>query len=1039
MFDRIIAWSLRHRLAVLLVYLVLGGAALVAATRMAIDVFPEFAPPQVQIQTEAPGYSAADVELLVTRPLEVALGGMEGVDQIRSNSSVGLSRIVIVFDADTDVYRARLLSQERIRLGQQRLPADIEAPQLMPVTSAVSWLLKFALIDWSLEPRPLELRSLVDWEFRDRILSQTGVASLVAVGGGVKQYQLMVDPLKLTGYGIPFSQVVDATTEANRVGAGAFIYPNREEEHFVRVDGRLGNLADLEMSTVAMREGSPVTLGNLGTVQLGEEIKRGDGQMYGANAVIGTVSKQWGADTLETTARVEKTLASLAESLPPDVELISDVFRQASFIDRSVENLQEALLHASVIVALVLFMFLVRWRPTVISLIAIPSSLLIGVLVLWLAGIGINALTLGGLVFAIGEVVDDAIIDVENILRRLRENKAEDKAQPLLSVIYEGSREIRNSVVFATLIIIVAFTPIFFLSGIEGRIFMPLAVAYLAAIGGSLLVALTLIPVLCSYMLGGRAALQEQKLGGLTVRLDKTYRRGLQWSIRRPKTMLAAGVLAAAFVLVMLFGLGRSFLPTFHEGNIVIATTMLPGTSLAENLRMGREVEARISSVPGVASVAQRAGRSRLDEDAQPVNFSEFDVTLEREITDVSGSVTELRKVLSDLPGVQVNVSQFITHRMQELLSGVRAQVAVKVYGSELDVLQRKQSEVIEAIRGMPGVVDLMAEPMIMAPGLDVRVDRAAASAYGFTPGEIARQAGQAFNGVAVSSVLEADRSYDLVVRVDAATRDNTEALGAFPLQSGSGDIVPLREVADVVPVREPYVINREDGARRAVVQWNVEGRDLNSVVREAQQRLAQDVELDPGYSIVFGGDYVGQQRATRDLLLSGTGAVLLTFALMLYAFRRVPLALLVMTNLPFALFGGLVALALAGESLSVPSIIGLIALFGIATRNSILLLTRYARLSTERPGAASRSIAISGARQRMLPILMTALTTALAVLPFLIGDPAGKELERPLAIVLLGGMLSSTLLNLFVLPVGYAWLLRKWPNLRFRDGVPEA
>lgn len=1039
MFDRIIAWSLRNRTIVVLLYVVLAGAAMVAASRMSLDVFPEFAPPQVQIQTEAPGYAASDVELLVTRPLEVALSGMEYVDQIRSESSIGLSRITIVFRPDTDVYRARLLSQERIQLARPRLPTDIEPPQLMPVTSAVSWLLKFALIDWSAEPDPLELRSLVDWEFRNRLLAQPGVASVEAVGGGEKQYQVMVDPLALNSLNIPFSRVVDAAAESNRIGAGAFVYPSREEEYFVRLNGRIRSLSDLEQSPIDLRAGSPILMGDVAEVRFGEAIKRGDGQVFGANAVIGTVSKQWGADTMETTRRVEETLASLGAALPADIQLISDVFRQASFIDTSIDNLRAALLHASLIVAAVLFLFLVRWRPTAISLIAIPVSLLMGVLVLWVFGIGINALTLGGLVFAVGEVVDDAIIDVENILRRLRERAEKGEDTSTFEIVYEGSREIRNSVVFATAIVVVAFMPIFFLTGIEGRIFVPLAVAYLAAVGSSLIVALTLIPVLCQTILARRASAHEVRTGSLTAALRRHYGRALGWSIDRPRLALAVGLVSSAAVLVLLFSLGRSFLPGFHEGNIVIATTMMPGASLEENLRLGREIEARIGEVPGVASIAQRAGRSRLDEDAQPVNFSEFDVTLSPGV-DVTAALAGLREALADLPGVQVNVSQFITHRMQEVLSGVRAQVAVKLYGPELDVLQRQQAEILEAVRGIDGMTDLMAEPMIHAPGVDVRVDRAAAAAHGFTPGEIARQAGQAFNGVTVSRVLEADRAYDLVVRVADVGRTSIERLGAFPLQSTSGAVVPLREVADVIPVSEPYMINREAGARRAVVQWNVQGRDLDSVVREAQVRIADAVELAPGYTLEFGGDYVGQQRATRNLLLSGTAAVLLIFTLMLYAFRHLSLTLLVMSNLPFALLGGLLALMLFGETLNVPAIIGLIALFGVSTRNAILLVNRYAQLTAARPGFRPRSIALEGAGDRMLPILMTALTTMLAVLPFLIGDPAGKELERPLAIVLLGGMLSATALNLFVLPAGYTWLAARWPYVEpgARQREPE-
>ncbi|HSH28542.1 MAG TPA: efflux RND transporter permease subunit, partial [Thiohalobacter sp.] len=625
MFDWIISGALRNRAVVVLLYIVLAVASLFALNRMVVDVFPEFAPPQVQIQTEAPGFAAQDVELLVTRPLEVALQGMPNVDQIRSNSSIGLSRITIVFDPDVDIYNARVLAQERLQLARGTLPAGVQEPELMPVTSAISWLLKFALIDWSGQDRSYELRSLVDWEFRNRLLAQEGVASVVAVGGEVKQYQVQVDPDALMRLGLPFSQVVDAARAANRVAPGAFLFPTPEEEYFLRSEGRVHSLQDIARSSLGLTGNSPLTLDDVAEVRFGGEIKRGDGQMYGGPAVIGTVSKLWGSDTLATTGRVERTLDELAATLPEGVELVPDVFRQAAFIERSIDNLEEALLHAAIIVALVLFLFLVRWRPTLISLIAIPTSLMMGILVLWLLDVGLNALTLGGLVFAIGEVVDDAIIDVENILRRLRENRDAKQPRPLLEIVFEGSSEIRNSVVFATFIIVIAFMPVFFLSDIEGRVFAPLAIAYLAAVAGSLLVALTLVPVLCSWLFAGRHTERQARLGGFTRWLQARYQRLLQRTLTVPRLMFGGAIVAFGLSLVLILSLGRSFIPGFHEGNIVIAMTLMPGTSLEESLRIGRQVNNLVGAMPEVKSIAQRAGRSRLDEDAQPVNFSEFD------------------------------------------------------------------------------------------------------------------------------------------------------------------------------------------------------------------------------------------------------------------------------------------------------------------------------------------------------------------------------------------------------------------------------
>lgn len=1030
MFDWIIAWSLRNRVVVVLLYIVLAVAALFAMGRMVIDVFPEFAPPQVQIQTQAPGFAARDVELLVTRPLEVALQGMPNIDRIRSNSSIGLSRITVVLKADVDIYNARVLAQERLQLVRGTLPSGVQEPELMPVTSAISWLLKFALVDWSGEDRSYALRSLVDWEFRNRLLAQEGVASVVAVGGEVKQYQVQADPAVLMRLGLPFTRLVDAARDANSVAPAAFVYPTAEEEYFLRSEGRVHSLEDIARSSLGLPGNNPLTIGDVAQVRFGGEVKRGDGQMYGGPAVIGTVSKLWGSDTLATTQRVEQTLDELARTLPDGVELVPDVFRQAGFIERSIDNLEQALLHASAIVALVLFLFLVRWRPTLISLIAIPASLLMGILVLWLLDIGLNALTLGGLVFAIGEVVDDAIIDVENILRRLRENRQTGQPRPLLDIVFEGSSEIRNSVVFATLIIVIAFMPVFLLSDIEGRVFAPLAIAYLAAVAGSLLVALTLVPVLCSLLLGGSNAHRHASVGGFATRLLAGYRRLLQYTMSVPKLMFGLALGAFAVSLVMVMSLGRSFIPAFHEGNIVIAMTLMPGTSLEESLRIGKQVEHLVADMDGVASIAQRAGRSRLDEDAQPVNFSEFDVTLKDAVRDVPSVMNGIRRNLEGIPGASINVSQFITHRMQEIMSGVRAQMVVRIFGPDLAMLSHLQQELFSAVQKVDGVVDLQAEPMVTVPGIDLQVDRDAAASYGMTPGEVVRQAGGAFNGVTVSQVLEKDRTYDLYVRIGAKSRDSLEALAKLPLQASSDAVVPLENVARVTAVQEPYMINRDDGARRAVVQWNVAGRDLNAVVADVRHEVENSLALPPGYSVEYGGDWEGQQRALRNLLAAGGVAVLLTLAVMLRAFRSPPLVGLVLANLPFALIGGVFALALAGETLNVSSLVGLIALFGIATRNSILLVTRYQRIACRCEDQDPASLAMQGATDRMLPIVMTAMTTALAVIPFLVGDPTGKELQRPLAIVLLGGIASSTLLNLLVLPTVFAWTLRRWPRL---------
>jgi len=934
-----------------------------------------------------------------------------------------------VFKWGVDIYRARQIIQERMQAVQGQLPSGAQTPQMMPVTSAVSWLLKFGLVDWSGSNREHELRTLVDWDIRNRLLAQPGVASVVAVGGGVKQYQVLLDPLRMRKYGVSIDMVAQALRAANLVAPGGFVYPSSEEEYFIRANGKVESLRDVAETLVVMRDGQPIHIDDIAEVRFGSEVKRGDGQIFGGPAVIGTVSKLWGADTMETTRNVEKVLASMAENLPKDVQLIPNVFRQASFIEASIDNLRDALLYSSIIVALVLLLFLFRWRPTVISLIAIPTSLMAGVLVLWALDISINALTLGGLVFAIGEVVDDAIIDVENILRRLRENKQAAAPLPALDIVYEGSREIRNSVVFATLIILVAFTPIFFLQGIEGRIFQPMAIAYLAAIASSLIVAITLVPVLSYYLMGNEQHAREYGLGPISEYLLARYQRLLQHLLAWPLPVVVSTLVLLVAATITFSGLGRSFIPPFHEGNLVIATTMMPGTSLEENMRMGREVEKLIGEMPEVASLAQRAGRSRLDEDAQPVNFSEFDIALKPGTPNVPEVMQRIREQLAQIPGMSTNVSQFITHRMSEILSGVRSQVAVKLYGQDFAVLQQKQQEIYQAVQGVVGIVDLQMEPMILVPGVEVHVNRAEAAAYGFTPGAIVAQVEQAFNGVVTSKVLEQDRTFDLFLRVNETARADIRTLGEMPLISPEGMVVPLRDLARFIAVQEPYMINRDSGARRAVVQWNTEGRDLDSVVREAQARIKEKVKLPPGYALEIGGDFEGQQRATRNLLMSGAAALVLITLIMFQAFRNWSLVLLIMLNLPLALIGGVFALALAGETLNVSSMIGMVALFGVATRNSLLLISRYQHLMQAQPQLSLAEVAVKGACDRLVPILLTAFTAALAVTPLIFGDPTGKEMERPLAIVLLGGMLSSTVLNLVVIPTLFRWLASRWPG----------
>jgi CzcA family heavy metal efflux pump len=1021
-FDWIIRASLRHRWTVIAIYIALALAAAALVPRMPLDVFPEFAPPQIQIQTEAPGFPSEDVETLITRPIESALQGMPHVARMRSFSTVGLSRIIVVFEPSIDVYDARMLAQERLQRAAPLLPIGAMPAQMMPMTSAVSWLQKFALIDWSPEPDPLALRSLVDWDFRNALLAQPGVAEVVATGGGVKQYQVLVDPIRMRMADVSMDDVISAAREANLILPGAFMQPSRDQEYFLRVDGRARTVTDIAQTLIVVRNGVPLTLGDVAEVTEGPEIRRGDGQTIDGNAVVGTVSKLWGADTLDTSNAVQETLARLAQSLPDHIQMIPDVFRQATSIERSIWNLQRALIESIAVVALVLLLLLGHWRPTLISLIAIPTSLTVGALILWGLGVGINALTLGGLIFAIGEVVDDAVIDVENILRRHREARATGRTVNVLETVFEGSSEIRNSVVFATAIVVLAFVPIFFLSEIEGRLFAPMAIAYIAAVAGSLLVALSLVPVLCYFTL--RRDAREGRLSHAALWLRTRYLDLLARIVGMGRTALFASIAGTLLAVLLLSTAHRAFLPQQGEGNVVVATTTMPGTSLEETMRIGRQVIRMVSAVPGVQSVIQRAGRSRLDEDAQPVNFSEFDVTLDPSLHDASAVLDAIRTELAALPGVASNVSQFITHRMQEILSGISAQVVVRIFGSDLNELERLQGAVLRSVSGIHGITDLQAEPLVAIPGYDIRVDRSAAALYGFTPAGIVRQVGAALNGLPVSRIVEGDRSYDLIVRASEAARADLDAISQMPLRGTAGAVVPLSAVASLAPTEDRYQIAHDAGQRRAVVQWNVPGGDLVGVVALARRAMAT-VELPPGYRLDIGGDHVGQQRATKNLLWSGTLSLLGILLLLSLAFRSGWMAALVALNVPFALVGGAAALRLAGAGLDIASTVGLIALAGVAARNGILLLTRYETLEAA-GGHDAVAVALQGATDRLLPILMTGLTTALAVVPLLLGDPVGKEYQRAVALVLFGGMVSSLLLNLLLVPPLYVLLRQR-------------
>jgi len=1018
MFDWITKWSLRNRLLTVAAFVMVLIVGVFAVWQITLDVLPEFAPPQVVIQTEAPGLSPEDVETLITFRIEAVVNGTPGVDVVRSKSSAGLSTVIVVFDWRTNIYIARQLINERLQEAREQFPPGTGTPVMLPITSAVSWLVKFAL--QSEKVSVLDLRTLCDWDIRNRILSISGVASMVCMGPGPKQYQVLLSSPKLLQYNVTVKEVVEALRETNKNVPGGFaVVPG--QEYVVTGVGRVASLEDLRKTVVADREGVPIPLERVAEVRFGPEFPRGDSAYMGKPAIIGTVSKLFGADTLTVTRKVEQALEEIQKTLPQGVQMHPQVFRQANFIESSIQNLRRALLEGAVVVTIVVVFFLFNVRASLITLTAMPLSLILGILILKAFGVGINSMTLGGLAVAIGAVVDDAIIYVENIFRRLRENRQKEQPLPPLQVVFQASREIRDSVVYATWIILVVFGPIFLLTGVEGRIFTPLGLAFTASLFASLIVAVTLTPVLCSLFLvkargTGREGAEQESF---TVRfLKANYERLLRPALNHPGLVIVASVILLAVSIATFPFLGRSFLPEFHEGNFILAVTSLPGTSLPESMRLGYRITEMVRKYPEVVSISQRVGRAELDEDAMPPNFIEFDILLRYGKRDPEELIHAIREDLEKIPGVATNLGQFIAHRLDEVLSGIRAQIAIKIYGLDLDRLLEKGQQVEQIMGGIQGVTDLQLEQQIRVPEVRIKVNRERAARLGLNAGDVLETAQIAFNGEHISQVIEGQKSFDLFLWFDEGSRRGTQAMRGVLVDGHNGVKVPLSQVAEVAIENRPYFINRERVQRRIAVQANVAGRDLGSVISEAQEKIAKQVNLPPGYFVEYGGQFESQQEATRVLLTYGGIALVAIFVLLYKAFNSTRASLLVMANLPLALIGGVAAIFLSGKIISVPSLIGFIGVFGIAARNGIILVSRYRQLRAE--GLSREAVMVEGSKERLAPVLMTAAAAALGLLPLLFGDIAGKELERPMAHVILGGLVTSTFLNMIVVPVLY-------------------
>lgn len=1023
MLNRIIRFSLRNRLAVLGTTLLLVVAGLYVTLRMDVDVFPDLNAPTVVVMTEAPGMAAEEVERLVTFPVETAVNGAADVRRVRSSSTTGFSVVWVEFDWGTDVYCARQTVSEKLATVSGELPAGIGQPTLGPQSSILGEVMIVGLTadTTSLE----ELRTLADWVVRPRLLATGGVAQVAVLGGDVKEYQIRLDADRMRRYGVSLQDVRAAVTGMNRNASGGVIY-DYGNEYVVRGDLSTRQADALGKAFVKKDStGRSVLLEHVADIATGaKEPRLGTASFNGTPAVLVTVTKQPSTSTLRLTETMDHALAELKTQLPPDVKVSTDIFRQADFIESAIGNVEKSLYEGGLFVVVVLIIFLMNGRTTVISLLTIPVSVLVALLVLRVMGQTVNTMSLGGLAIAVGSLVDDAIVDVENVYRHLRANAAlpPERRRRVQDVVYDASREVRMPILNSTLIIVASFIPLFFLSGMEGRMLAPLGLTFVVALFASTLVALTLTPALCSLMLrhtGERRGRRREP--GVTRWLHLRYERLLALALRHRRVVLSVTGVAFVAALVLMFTFGRSFLPPFNEGSLTINVSTLPGVSLAESDRIGRQAERLLLSVPEIKCVGRKTGRAELDEHALGVNTSEMECPFELDGRSREEMVAEVRRKLATLPGVNVEIGSPISHRIDAMLSGTQANIAVKIFGPDLNRLFALGQSVKEAVKGIDGIADLNVEQQVERPQLRITPRREVLAQYGISLPDFASAVSVLLGGEVVSQVYEGNRTFDLTLKADTALRADLDAIADLTLDAG-GRAVPLGAVAEISSTAGPNTISREDVQRKIVVSANVAGGDLRGAVNEMQRRIGERVHLPEGYHISYGGQFESEQAASRTIALASVLSVALIFILLFREFRQVSLAVAVLLNLPLALIGGVFAVALTGGTLSLPAIIGFISLFGIATRNGMLLVDRYNAL--RRQGLPVAACVRSGSLDRLNPILMTALCSAMALVPLAVaGDLPGNEIQSPMAKVILGGLLTSTLLNAFVIPIVYTYI----------------
>jgi cation efflux system protein involved in nickel and cobalt tolerance len=1022
MLNAILKWAIARRWLVVLGTLLLMLWIGRTVPQMPLDVLPAFAPPQVEIQTEAPGLAPEEVESLVSLPIESALNGTPGVTTVRSSSAAGISVVRVVFNWGTDLFQARQLVTERLQQAQGKLPQGVETPQISPPTSPIATIATYA---FTIDRQPsagqsltsmMELRRLIDWQVTNRLLAVPGVSQVLAFGGDVRQYQVLVDPIQLKAFDVSLEQVTQAVQAANVNAPGGYII-TPDKETLIRGIGRVEGLEDLKQSVVTARKGTPVRLSDVADVQIGSAIQRGNGSLNGQPAAIVMVNKQPLMDTPTVTRSVEAAMKDVEAGLPQDVK-VKRTFSQDTYIESSVENVRAALIEGGIIVALVLIPFLMNWRMLVICFAALAISLLVGLLILSGLGQSLNTMTLGGLAVAIGSAVDDAIVDAENVYRSLRENHHSAQPRPLLDVVLEGCQEVRDSVFGATVITIVVFAPIFALTGVEGSIFSPMGLGYLAAVLASSAAALTITPALCAILLPhGHLPENEPKVARF---FKSVYAPWLNFSLRRSSVILSGAIALLIAALLIVPSLGRIFLPEFQEQTLVNTLSLYPGSSLNATDSAASVMEDALKNDPRFDYVQVRSGRALGDGDAAGVNLAHVDIGIsDAGMKQRDKTLEHLRQEFNKIPGAAPSVGGFITHRMDEVLSGVRSAIAVKIFGPDLTQLRTIGQQVEAQMKTVEGIVDLQLEPQIPIPQIQIKFDRAAASRYGLTVGALSDTVETALNGRVVSQVLENQQTFDLLVWLKPEARNSLETIENLLVDRPNGEKVPLAQVAQIINGTGPNTINRENVSRLIVVAANAKGRDMRSMMTEMQSKIKNNVPLPAGYYIQYGGQFEAEERATQSILMFSAIAFVAITILMYLLVKSIPSTLAIMINLPIGLVGGLIAVALTGGVLSVASLVGFVTLFGVATRNGLLLVDNYNTKFAE--GMSLKELLIEGSMERLNAILMTAFTSALGLAPLAFFGGSGKEILQPLSIVVLGGLFTSTALTLLVIPALYS------------------